>query len=374
SFPARQKTKKKSTISGRILAKRGHGGASFADIKDASGKLQLLFKEDTLGADAYALFASVVDVGDILEVTGVPFTTKRGEKTIEVLHWVMLSKSLRPLPEKWHGLQDVEERFRKRSLDLIMNEDVRVRFLKRSHIIRTVRDTLADSGFEEVETPMLQHIAGGALAKPFKTHHNALDLDLYLRIAPELFLKRLLVGGLERVFEIGRDFRNEGIDATHNPEFTMLEAYAAWWDEESMMKFTEELFLNTVKTVCKKGEFEYDGAVIKIKTPFPRAKFTDLLKKYALIADYEAETRDSIALKAQRLGLEIGKHEGKGKIADEIYKKICRPHLKNPTFITNHPLDISPLAKKRNSSTVRRFQLVVGGLEIVNAFSELNDP
>ena len=376
NFSAREKAKRKVTVVGRLMARRGHGGASFADLKDATGKIQLLFKEDTLGGDQYGLFSSVTDVGDILEVTGVPFTTKRGEKTVEVLKWAMLSKSLRPLPEKWHGLQDVEERFRKRYLDILMNEEVRERFKKRADIVRDMRKFLAGTGFEEAETPMLQSVAGGALAHPFQTHHKALDIGLYLRIAPELYLKRLLVGGFEKVFEIGRDFRNEGIDATHNPEFTMLEAYAAWWDEEAMMKFTESLFANSVKAVFKKGEFEYEGEKIKVKTPFQRIRFSDLLKKYALIPDYESETRESLALRAQRLGLKIGKHEGKGKIADEIYKKICRPRLKEPVFITNHPLDISPLAKKcsADSNFVRRFQLIAGGLEIANGFAELNDP
>ena len=363
-------------VAGRLFAKREHGGSCFGDLKDASGKIQVFFKEDVLGKDSYDLFIRDIDIGDFLEVSGKPFVTKRGEQTIEVLEWRILAKSLRPLPEKWHGLQDVEERFRKRYLDLLMNEEVRQKFLARSRIIRDLRGFLEKNGFEEFETPMLQSIPGGALAKPFKTHHNALDVDLYLRIAPELYLKRLLVGGFEKVYELGRDFRNEGIDVTHNPEFTMLEVYAAWWDENDMMKFVEEMFLNAVAKIFKKKEFEYDGSKVAIKAPFPRVTFADLLKKYALIVDYDAETRDSMALIARRFGLDVEKHESKGKIADEIYKKICRPHLKNPVFVVSHPLDISPLAKKisKNSNNVRRFQLIVGGLEIANGFSELNDP
>src|SRR3989338_133808 len=383
-------------VAGRLFAKREHGGSCFGDLKDASGKIQVFFKEDVLGKDSYDLFIRDIDIGDFLEVSGKPFVTKRGEQTIEVLEWRILAKSLRPLPEKWHGLQDVEERFRKRYLDLLMNEDVKAKFLARSRITRELRSFLEKKGFEEFETPMLQPIAGGALAKPFKTHHNALDIDLYLRIAPELFLKRLLVGGFEKVYELGRDFRNEGIDVTHNPEFTMLEAYASWWDENDMMKFVEEMFLKLFKKSWLKKEFfaeggsasrqsearqgaaggEYDGSKILVKAPFPRITFAELLKKYALIVDYDAETRDSMALIARRFGLDVEKHESKGKIADEIYKKICRPHLKNPVFVVSHPLDISPLAKKisKNSNNVRRFQLIVGDLEIANGFSELNDP
>jgi lysyl-tRNA synthetase, class II len=288
----------------------------------------------------------------------------------------MLVKSLLPLPEKWHGLQDVEERFRKRYLDVLMNDDVRTRFLSRSKIITLLRVILEKEGFQEFETPLLQPLAGGALARPFKTHHNALDVDLYLRIAPELYLKRLLVAGFEKIYELGRNFRNEGIDATHNPEFTMLELYAAYWDEEDMMQFVEKMFLGLLKAVFKKSEIIYQGQMLKIKVPLNRITFRNLLKKYALIADYDNETRDSIALTAKRLGLDVGLHESKGKIADEIYKKICRPKIMEPMFVTEHPLDISPLAKAKDGvkDTARRFQLIVGGMEMMNGFAELNDP
>ncbi len=375
-FLAFVKGRKTNTIVGRIMALRGHGGATFADIKDGSAKIQVLFKKDILGAE-YDRFSDTVDIGDFLEITGKAFKTKKGEPTLEVHKWRMLAKSLLPLPEKWHGLQDVEERFRKRYLDLLVNEGVRERFLTRAKIISTIRAFLEKSGFIEVETPLLQPIPGGALARPFVTHHNALDTDFYLRVAPELYLKRLLVGGIERVYEIGRNFRNEGIDATHNPEFTMLEAYAAYWNEENMMAFVEDLIVGLVKTaIGKKGGVSYDGHAILFKKPFPRVAFKDILKKYALIPDYDSESRDGFALRARQLGIDSAVHESKGKIADEIFKKIARPKLIQPVFVVNHPLDISPLAKKRekNPNEVKRFQLIAGGMELANAFSELNDP
>ncbi len=369
------KLKKKISVAGRVVARREHGGSTFLDLRDVSGTIQLYFKKDVLG-EAYDSFLGTVDVGDFLEAEGKCFKTKRGEGTIEVTHWAMLAKSLRPLPEKWHGLQDVEERFRKRYLDLLANDAVRANFVLRSRIIKSLRDFLEKSGFLEVETPMLHPIPGGALAKPFKTRHNALDTDFYLRIAPELYLKRLLVGGFERVYEMGKIFRNEGIDATHNPEFTMAELYAAYWDEEDMMNFVEGVFLNFAKAFGKKGETEYQGKKIKFKKPFLRVTFRDLLSRYAQITDYEGTSRDALATRARQLGIEISSAEPKDKIADEIYKKICRPYLIQPTFVINHPRDISPLAKSRdeNPQEARRLQLVAAGMELANGFSELNDP
>jgi len=383
-FGAFVKSGKKAAVVGRIVSKREHGGSTFADLCDASGKIQLYFKRDILG-EGYVLFTNTADIGDFLEIEGRCFKTKKGEKTIEVLAWRMLAKSLRPLPEKWHGLQDVEERFRKRYLDLLMNEEVRVRFETRSKIIFSIRRWMEDNGFLEVETPMLHSIPGGALAKPFKTHHHALDLDLYLRIAPELYLKRLLVGGFEKIFEMGKNFRNEGIDATHNPEFTMLECYAAYWDEEAMMKFVEDLFLSLAK-IYKRGEGA-GGKKFAWKKPFSRITFADLLSRYAQIHDYHSQSREAVAARAKQLGIEIAPHYSKGKIADEIYKKICRPYLIQPTFVTNHPYEISPLAKANlnltpvrgveswsESAETRRFQLIIGGMELANGFAELNDP
>ena len=375
-FAALAKSKKIVVVAGRVMARREHGGSAFFDMEDVSGKIQCFAKKDVLGEN-YDLFLETVDIGDFIEIEGTLFETKKKEKTIEVSRWAMLSKSLRSLPEKWHGLQDVEERFRKRYLDLLMNEDVRKRFGLRSRIIAAVRKFHEENGFLEVETPMLHPIPGGALAKPFITHHNALDIDLYLRVAPELYLKRLLVGGLERVFEIGKCFRNEGIDITHNPEFTMLESYAAYWDEEQMMNFVEDLFGALANELGKEGELEMEGKKITFKKPFARISFNDLLSRYALISDYHTETPESLRVRAKQLGVEIAGGElTKGKIADEIYKKICRPYLTQPTFIIHHPLDISPLAKKRSrdANEVRRFQLILGMAEVVNGFSELNDP
>jgi len=366
--------KKKITIAGRIMAKREHGGSTFLDLADGSGKIQLYLKKDILGEN-YDLAVETLDIGDFLYIEGKPFKTKKGEPTIEVSRWTMLAKSLRPLPEKWHGLQGVEERFRKRYLDLLMNEDVSRRFKFRTELTQAVREFYIKNGFLEVETPIFHPIPGGALARPFKTHHNALDLNLYLRIAKELYLKRLLVGGLEKVFEIGKDFRNEGIDATHNPEFTMLESYAAYWDEEDMMKSVEALFLALAKKFGSKGEVEYDEKKIKFKAPFARTTFKSLLSRYAQVTVYDRESKESLRTRARQLGIETDEFVSKGKIADEIYKKVCRPHLVQPTFVTNHPVDISPLSKKAEKlDEVRRFQLVIGGMEMTNGFSEINDP
>jgi lysyl-tRNA synthetase class 2 len=373
-FPALEKSGEWVVLGGRIMAKREHGGSMFLDLREGSGKLQIYFKKDILGEN-YDLALETVDIGDFLEVEGAAFKTKKGEETIEVANWKMLAKSLRPLPEKWHGLQDVEERFRRRYLDLLMNDEVRSRFEMRSRIIQALREFHDKNGFLEVETPMLHPIPGGALAKPFVTHHNALSVDLYLRIAPELYLKRLLVGGFERVYEIGRNFRNEGIDVEHNPEFTMLECYAAYWSEDEMMNFVERLFILLAKQFPHLVTPSPSGG-IKWKKPFSRIPFKELISRYALITDYERETRDSLATRARQLGIEVRKSETKGKIADEIYKKICRPYLSQPTFVINHPLDISPLAKKRPEvkQEVRRFQFIVGGMELANGFAELNDP
>ncbi|MBI2056122.1 MAG: lysine--tRNA ligase [Candidatus Sungbacteria bacterium] len=373
-FSALSRSKKAAVIAGRITAKREHGGSMFLDIQDGTGALQVFFKEDVLNVE-YKLAVETLDIGDFVEVSGKPFQTKRGEKTIEASQWKMLAKSLRPLPEKWHGLQDVEERFRKRYLDLVMSEDVRRRFTLRSLTVRAIRNFFDSEGFLEVETPLLHPIAGGALAKPFMTHHNALDIDLYLRVAPELYLKRLLVGGFDRVYELGKSFRNEGIDPSHNPEFTSIEWYAAYWDENKMMENVEECMRSILKEVGLGSGVMFDGKEINFENPFTRIEFKEVLKRYALITDYDRETRDSLATRARQLGVDAKAHESKGKIADEIYKKVCRPYLVQPTFITRHPLDISPLAKKsEKSDEVRRFQLIAGGLEIVNAFAELNDP
>lgn len=373
-FAVFEKSAKPVAAAGRVMAKREHGGSMFLDVRDDSGKIQTYFKKDVLG-EQYDLGVDTIDIGDFIEIEGKLFKTKKEEETLEVSRWVMLAKSLRPLPEKWHGLQNVEERFRKRYLDLLMNEEVRRRFELRAALIRAIREFFDKEGFLEVETPMLHPIPGGALAKPFVTHHNALGIDLYLRVAPELYLKRLLVGGFEKIYEIGKNFRNEGIDAAHNPEFTSVEWYAAYWNEEIMMENVERCFTFILKNSGIKESIIFEGKEIIFAKKFPRVTFRELLSRYALIADYEKESRDSLATRARQLGIEVGAGESKGKIADEIYKKICRPYVTQPTFVTEHPLDISPLAKKsKKPETVRRFQLIAGGIEVVNAFSELNDP
>ena len=374
-FAKIERAKRSVTVVGRIRALREHGGATFVDLEDASGKIQLYCSRDELGKSYDELFGAL-DIGDFWEAEGTAFKTKRGEMSLRVASARIIAKSLLPLPEKWHGLKDVEERFRKRYLDLVMNPDVRERFRVRSRIVSAVREFFDSEEFLEVETPMLQPIAGGALARPFATHHNALDVDLYLRIAPELYLKELLVGGFERVYELGKSFRNEGIDAIHNPEFTTVEWYAAYWDEEAMMACVERAFAHILKRLGLKGKIAADGKTIAFPEKFARIEFAEVLKRYGQVLDYENETRDALAHRARQFGIEAGPGEPKGKIADEIYKKICRPHLEHPTFVIGHPIDISPLAKRvePGSPNVRRFQLVVGGFELVNAYAELNNP
>lgn len=380
NFKKLEKSAKLLGIAGRVMAKREHGGSLFFDL-EADSRFQVFMSKEKIGEDNFSLFLETIDIGDFLAVWGKPFVTKKKEPTIDAQKWEIISKSLLPLPEKWHGFQDVEERFRKRYLDLLMNEEVKSRFILRSKIISEMRNLFEKSEFLEVETPVLQPIPGGALARPFMTHHNALDTDFYLRIAPELFLKKLLVGGLKKVYEIGKNFRNEGIDPKHNPEFTTVEWYAAYWNEEDMMSFIEKFFLDLVKKITKRTEIEYQGKTISFEGNFQRVTFKEALARFAQVIDYDKESRESLAFVAQRFGMEPEAHESKGKIADAIFQKICRSHITRPTFLINHPLEISPLAKKHENpakggqvNEVRRFQLIVGGLEIVNGFSELNDP
>jgi len=293
-----------------------------------------------------------------------------------VKDWKMLAKSLRSLPDKWHGLQDVEERFRRRYLDTLMSSEVKQRFVLRSKIITEIRRILDDEGFLEVETPMLQPMAGGAIAEPFVTHHNALDIDLYLRIAPELYLKKLLVGGFSKVYEVNRNFRNEGIDVTHNPEFTMLEFYESYSDAKKQMVFIEGMLKTLTKKIFGKTTISYGGEKISFSKKFAIVSFLDLLKRYALIANPESITLDELRLKAKQLGVDVANVDGAEKIMDNIYKKTCRPKLTQPTFIVDYPAGFSPFAKRKegNDELIDRFQLVVSGIEMVNAFSELNDP
>ena len=363
------------TIAGRVMAQRGHGGITFLDIKDALSSMQALIGSDRLGQDAYDLFLSVLDIGDFIEVTGMLITTKRGEKSIEAKSWKMLSKSLRPLPEKWHGLQDVEERYRQRYLDLILSDDIKKNFITRFKTIAAIRRYFQDNRFLEVETPGLQLIPGGSTARPFETHMNDMVLNLFLRVASELYLKPLLVGGFSRVFEIGKNFRNEGMDREHNPEFTMLEAYAAYKDYQWLMQFTEDLLVSVTTEVLGAPEISYQGKRIVLERPFRRLAWNDLVKEASGL-DYATATVEDFAARARELDVVVEKSMTKSTLADEIYKKTLRHAMLEPVFVIDHPLELSPLSKKTSpdADTVARFQLLVGGFEMTNAFSELNDP
>jgi lysyl-tRNA synthetase, class II len=364
------------TLVGRLRLKREHGGSAFFNFEDGSAGIQGYAKKDVLGEVEYAKFLELYDIGDFIEATGKFFLTHRGEKTLQVKSLRMLSKSLMPLPEKWHGLSDTEERFRRRYLDLVMNPEVRGRFESRSRIIQSFRNYFAGAGFLEVETPILQTLAGGALAKPFKTRLETLSLDLYMRVAPELYLKRLLVGGFEKVFEIGRCFRNEGMDKDHNPEFTMLEAYAAYRDYEWLMAFTENLFSTVLAENCPASPIvKFEGQDIDFTPPWPRKDLNEAVKE-ATGLDFWGNSDEDYLAKAKELGITVEKKPTKIALFDEMFKKVARPKMMNPVFVVNHPLEISPLAKTHRGDPrkVERFQLVVGGMEIANAFSELNDP
>ncbi len=362
-------------VAGRMMSKRRHGKAGFANLQDYSGSIQLYFRQDDLGPEKYELFKKM-DMGDIIGVCGTVFRTQKGEMSIHIYDLTYLSKSLHPLPEKWHGLKDVELRYRQRYVDLIVNPEVKEVFVKRSRIIREIRRYLDERGFLEVETPMMQPIPGGATAKPFITHHNALDTELYLRIAPELYLKRLLVGGLEKVYEINRSFRNEGISTRHNPEFTMLEIYQAYADFQDMMDLTEALIANVVNQVNGSLQVEFEGQTIDFTTPWKRLPMLEAIKQYTGL-DFNHIVDDDEAFQAARgLGMELEPGAARGEIINEVFESFVEEHLVQPTFIFGHPVDISPLAK-RNRETPEftdRFELFIVQREIANAFSELNDP
>lgn len=374
-FERLQREKKTITLAGRIRSFREHGGSTFLHFEDGSGSMQAYCKRDTLGEEKYKFFLENFDIGDFIEIKGVLFTTKRGEKTIEAQDFRMLAKSLLPLPEKWHGLKDIEERFRKRYLDFIMNSEVRQKFELRSRIISAMRKILEANGFCEVETPILQPLPGGALAKPFKTHLNALNIDLYLRISPELYLKRLLVGGFEKIYEIGRCFRNEGMDWSHNPEFTMMELYWAYQDREGLIKFTEEILADLIQKTKGRQAFPYREHTIQFTFPLPRMGFRDLVKKYAGI-DLETASQADLKRAVKKYGIVMGKEPDRVALIDELYKKTVLPNLVQPVFVVDHPFEMAILAKAKeeNAKYADRFQLVVAGFELVNGFSELNDP
>jgi len=361
-------------LAGRIIALRRFGKAAFAHLQDSTGRIQVYFKKEELDGSAVSVFDRL-DLGDIVGVTGRLFRTKTDELTVHAETLALLAKSLRPLPEKWHGLTDVETRYRQRYLDLISNPDVSKVFVQRSRIIAAVREFLNARGFLEVETPMMQPIPGGAAARPFVTHHNALGIDLYLRIAPELYLKRLIVGGLERVYEINRNFRNEGISTVHNPEFTMLEFYQAYADYQDLMALTEELFGSVAKRVLGSLAFDYQGLRIDLSPPWKRIPFLDATR--AAVPDgtvVDDRTRLSALLDEKKIP--IKGTEPLGKLQQALFEAVVEPALIQPTFITDYPTEISPLAKRKESdpSLTDRFELFINGLELANAFSELNDP
>lgn len=363
------------SLAGRIMAVRGHGKASFAHLMDMSGRIQIYFRQDVLGDDAYDNF-NLLDIGDIIGVTGVVFKTQKGEISVKAVSFQILAKSLRPLPEKWHGLKDVETRYRQRYLDLIVNPDVRSTFVLRSRIIKSLRSYLDNLGFLEVETPMMHAIAGGAAARPFITHHNALDMKLYMRIAPELYLKRLIVGGFEKVYELNRVFRNEGISIKHNPEFTMVELYQAYADYQAIMRLTEESIAHIAQEVLGTTKITYQGQEIDLTPPWNRITMPEAVKKYSG-EDFSAVTTvEEARAIADRVGAKYDKKDGIGKILNAVFEEVAEAHLIQPTFIIGHPVEISPLAKKNkeNPEITDRFEAFIFGREIANGFSELNDP
>jgi lysyl-tRNA synthetase class 2 len=362
-------------LSGRLMSLRGFGKSAFAHLKDGTGRVQIFFQKKVL-AENYEFIMDNIDIGDIIGIKGKPFKTKTGELTINVEEFRLLSKSLRPLPEKWHGLSDIEIRYRQRYLDLIVNDDVKEIFIKRIKMIQLIRKFFDDRNFYEVETPMMHKIVGGATARPFATHHNALNMELFLRIAPELYLKRLIVGGFERVYEINRNFRNEGISTRHNPEFTMLEFYMAYATYENLMDITEELLAFLAQELCGGHKITCEDREIDFTPPFKRYTMEEALKELGGI-DLSA-MKDMAECKkiAAKLDIQLKGYESKGKIITEIFEKLVEEKLVNPTFITHFPVEVSPLARRNetNPDVTDRFELYIFGREIANAFSELNDP
>ncbi len=363
------------TLGGRIMARRDFGKAAFIQLQDRAGRLQVYVGRDQIGEESFELFRKL-DIGDVVGVSGTPFRTKTGELSLRAKSLQLLTKSMLPLPEKWHGLTDVETRYRQRYLDLIVNPQVQETFRKRSQIVRLIRSYMENNDFLEVETPMMQPVAGGATARPFVTHHNTLKMDLFLRIAPELYLKRLVVGGFERVFEINRNFRNEGISIQHNPEFTMMEFYQAYATYRDLMDFTEKLICHVAKEVVGSLTFTYGGREIDLTPPWDRLTVRESIVKYGKVEPSLLE--DPVALRAYAgtLGLEFEGEIGHGKLLTEIFDAVVEPHLWQPTFITEYPTEVSPLSRRNdaNPEVVDRFELFMVGRELANAFSELNDP
>ncbi len=364
-------------IAGRLMLRRTMGKLSFGNVQDMSGSIQIFVADNAPGEAEHEFFRKQVDIGDILGIDGVLFKTRKGELTVRVRKLVVLAKCLRPLPEKWHGLADQETRYRQRHLDLITNEEARLRFVLRSRTVQAVRQFLLDRRYLEVETPMMHQIPGGAAARPFVTHHNALDMELYLRIAPELYLKRLVVGGYENVFEINRNFRNEGISTRHNPEFTMLEFYSAYRDYRYLMQLTEQMFAYVAQSVLGTTSFRYQGRDIDFSKPFERLTITEAIRKYhPEYTDAQLADRQFLASELERSGVSFRAHDGVGGLQLSLFEAKAEEFLFDPTFLIDYPAEASPLARRsdRNSEITERFELYIAGREIANGFSELNDP
>lgn len=373
---ARKMMGKKVAVAGRIRSLRPHGKITFADLEDVSGKIQLLFRQDSLRGEKYDLLPNF-DLGDFIGVSGEVMRTQAGEITVDVSDFTLLTKSLRPLPSTWYGLKDVEERYRRRYVDMVMNSQVRDILEKRSKIIATIRDFLINKkGYLEVESPVLQPIYGGTRARPFKTHHNTLDTTFYLRISNELYLKRLIVGGFEKVFEIGHTFRNEGMDRMHNPEFTMLETMEAYANYEDNMNLIEEMFEYVAKEVFNTTKISYQGVVIDYKRPWTRVSLTELFKKHTEVHFHEIDTLEKATVLAKKLGVEIKDYMTDGEILLEIFEKKCTDQLIQPTFVYDYPADFYPLAKRKsdNPKLVESFDIYVAGMEMGTNYSEQNDP
>jgi lysyl-tRNA synthetase class 2 len=366
---------KQVSVAGRLMSKRGMGKASFCDLQDRDGKIQLYVKIDDVGAEAYEDFKKF-DIGDIVGVKGTVFKTHKGEISIKTESILLLSKSLQPLPEKWHGLKDVDMRYRQRYVDLIINPEVRKTFITRSKILTAIRKYLDERGFLEVDTPILNTIPGGATAKPFITHHNTLDIDLYMRIAPELYLKRLIVGGLEKVYEMGRMFRNEGMSIKHNPEFTMMEVYEAYTDYRGMMELTENLISTVANEVLGTTKISYQGQEIDLTPPWTRLTMREAVLKYSSV-DFDTIGTDEEARGiAREKKLHVENKMTKGEVMSLMFEELAEAQLIQPTFITDYPVELSPLTKRKpdRPDLVERFELFITGREMANAYSELNDP
>lgn len=366
---------KKVSVAGRIMSKRGMGKVGFVHVADIDGQIQLFVKKDILGEEEYNRFKKL-DIGDIIGASGEVFTTQTGEISIRADKITLLSKSLQPLPEKFHGMTDTDLRYRQRYVDLIMNEDVKKTFIARSRIIASIRSYLNNQGFLEVETPMLVSNAGGAAARPFETHFNALDEDFKLRISLELYLKRLIVGGFDKVYEIGRVFRNEGLDTRHNPEFTLMELYQAYTDYHGMMDLTENMYRHVAQEVLGTTTIVYNGIEMDLSKPFERITMLDAVKKYAGVDFNEIATLEEARAAADKHHVEYEERHSKGEILNLFFEEFAEEHLIQPTFVTDHPIEISPLTKKKpeNPDYVERFEFFMNGWEMANAYSELNDP